>query len=150
MATPAQPLDGNYKQIPSVYDPTGLQFVAPQASTVSTSSDGTKYAASLVQQVAASSVNGTLQNAAGANGNGTPLALLGMASVILTVTMTGFTGTVNFEVTEDNTNYDPLQCQQEGTNVITTSVTGSTTTSTHLYEGSVAGLQSIRARTSGV
>ena len=150
MATPAQPLDGNYKPILSQYDATGLQFVAQQAGTVATSTDGTKYAPTLYQPVAAASVNGTLQNAQSGSANGTPLALLGNASVILTVTMTGFTGTVNFEVTEDNTNYDPLQCQQEGTNVITTSVTGSTTTSTHLYEGSVAGLQSIRARTSGV
>lgn len=149
MATPAQPLDGNYKPIPSVYDPTGLQFVAPQASTVATSSDGTKYAASLVQQVASSSANGTLQNAAAANGNGTALALLGNASVIFTVNMSGFTGTVNFEVTEDNTNWDPLQTQQEGTNLITTYVTGSTTTAIHLYEGSTAGLQSVRARISG-
>ena len=149
MATPAQPLDGNYKPIPSVYDPTGLQFVAPQASTVATSSDGTKYAASLVQQVASSSANGTLQNAAAANGNGTALALLGNASVIFTVNMSGFTGTVNFEVTEDNTNWDPLQTQQEGNNLITTYVTGSTTTAIHLYEGSTAGLQSVRARISG-
>jgi|SRR5579859_7300 len=149
MATPAQPLDGNYKPIPSVYDPTGLQFVAQQASTVATASDGTKYAPSLVQQVASSSANGTLQNAAAGNGNGTALALLGNASVIFTVNMAGFTGTVNFEVTEDNTNWDPLQVQQEGTNLITTYVTGSTTTATHLYEGSTAGLQSVRARVSG-
>jgi hypothetical protein len=103
----------------------------------------------VVQQAPTSAVNGTLQNAAAANGNGTPLALLGSASIIFTVNMSGFTGTVNFECTEDNTNYDPLQVQQEGTNLITTSVTGSTTTSIHLYEASVAGLQSVRARISG-
>lgn len=95
------------------------------------------------------SVNGTLQNAAGANGNGTALALLGNASVILTVTMAGFTGTVNFEVSEDNSNWSPLQVQQEGTNTIVTTTTGATSTSVTLYEGSVAGLQSLRARVSG-
>lgn len=96
-----------------------------------------------------SNVNGTLQNAQSGSANGTALALLGSASIIFTVNMAGFTGTVNFECTEDNTNWDPLQTQQEGTNLITTSVTGSTTTSVHLYEASVAGLQSVRARTSG-
>ena len=103
-----------------------------------------------VTQSSATAVNGTLQNAQAGNANGTPLALLGNASIIFTVNMSGFTGTVNFECTEDNTNYDPLQTQQEGTNVITTTVTGSTTTAIHLYEASVAGLQSVRARTSGV
>jgi hypothetical protein len=102
-----------------------------------------------VQQTSASSVTTTLQNAAAANGNGTSMPVLGNASVIFTVNQSSFTGTVNFECTEDNTNWDPLQVQQEGTNTITTTVTGSTTTAIHLYEGSVAGLQSVRARVSG-
>lgn len=102
-----------------------------------------------VVQQSTASVNGTLQNAQASSANGTALALLGSASIIFTVNMAGFTGTVNFECTEDNTNWDPLQVQQEGTNSIVTSVTGSTTTAVHLYEASVAGLQSVRARTSG-
>jgi hypothetical protein len=102
-----------------------------------------------VQQQATAAVNGTLQNAANANGAGTVLSLLGSASIIFTVNQSGFTGTVNFECTEDNTNWDPLQTQQVGTNTITTTVTGSTTTSIHLYEASVAGFQSVRARVSG-
>ena len=90
----------------------------------------------------------TMQSAAGANGNGTVLNVLANSSIIYTVTMTGFTGNINFEVTEDGTNWDPLQVTQEGTNIIYTVLTGATTTSIHLYEGSVAGLYQARARIS--
>lgn len=147
----AQPIDGNGRTIQLIgWDPTNSQFVIPQSGAGTTpAGQNFAYGPLVVQQNATQSVNGTLQNAAGANGNGTPLALLGMASVIFTVNMAGFTGTVNFECTEDNTNYDPLQVQQEGTNLVTTSATGATTTSIHLYEASVAGLQSVRARVSG-
>jgi|SRR5580765_2252798 len=149
MAGNVEPLDGNYKPILSAVSP-GFGLIVPQAgSTVATdSSSGQSYAPLVIQQ-SATSTNATLQSAAAANGNGTALAVLGNASIIFTVTQTGFTGTVNFECSEDNSNWDPLQVQQEGTNLITTAVTGSTTTSTHLYEGSVAGLQSVRARVSG-
>lgn len=98
--------------------------------------------------VAGGSVAVTMQNAANANGNGTVLPLLATASIIFTVTFAAFTGTVNFEVTEDGVNWDPLQVTQEGTNTILTSLTGSTTTFVHLYEGSVAGLLQARARIS--
>lgn len=147
----AQPIDGNGRTILYVgWDTVNSQFVIPQSGAGTTPS-GQQFATGplIVQQNATQSVNGTLQNAAAANGNGTLLALLGMASVIFTVNMVGFTGTVNFECTEDNTNYDPLQVQQEGTNLITTSAIGATTTSIHLYEASVAGLQSVHARVSG-
>jgi hypothetical protein len=142
------PRDTTGYPVGSVYVP-GVGTVGVQGGAVATDSNGAPYAPMVIQQLAYASVNGTLQNAAGANGNGTPLALLGNSSVILTVNMSSFTGTVNFEVSEDGTNYDPLQVTQEGTNTIVTSVTGSTTTSIHLYEGSVAGLQNIRARVSG-
>jgi hypothetical protein len=130
------------------YSP-GMGTVAAQSGTVLTDAAGTNYAPLVVQMNASQSVNGTLQSAAGANGNGTALALLGMASVILTVTQAAFTGTINFEVSEDGTNWTFLQVQQEGTNNILTSVTGATTTSVVVYEGSVAGLAQIRARISG-
>ena len=142
------PRDTTGYPVGSVYVPN-VGTVGVQGGTVATDNDAVPYAPLVVQQLAYAAVNGTLQNAAAANGNGTPLALLGNASVILTVTMTGFTGTINFEVSEDSVNYDPIQVQQMGTNLITTSVTGSTTTSTHLYECSVAGLQNLRARVSG-
>ena len=99
--------------------------------------------------VGGGSVSTTMQNAAAANGNGTVLNLLATASIIYTVTMAAFSGTVNFEVTEDGVNWDPLQVTQEGTNTIFTSITGVTTTFVHLYEGSVAGLLHARARVSG-
>jgi hypothetical protein len=134
------PADGVY--VPNV------GTVAAQGTLAGTDALGQNYGQPIVQMGQAAAVNGMLQNAAAANGNGTPLSLLGMSSIIFTVTMTGFTGTVNFEVTEDGTNYDPLQVTQEGTNLITTSVSGSTTTSVHLYEGSIAGLQNARARVS--
>jgi hypothetical protein len=131
-----------------VYIPN-VGTVAAQGGTPSSDGQGQPSAPMIVQLGSTQAVNGTLQNAAAANGNGTPLSLLGMSSIIYTVTQTGFTGTVNFECTEDNTNWDPLQVTQEGTNTILTAITGATTTATHLYEGSVAGLQSVRARVSG-
>lgn len=153
MALPqSQAIDGNGRTIEWVgWDPVNNQFVVAQ-SAPGTPATGQQfsYGPMVVQQNAAQSVNGTLQSAQAGNANGTPLSLLGMASVILTVTMTGFTGTINFEVTEDNANFDPVQVQQEGLNLITTSIVGNVTTSTHVYEASVAGLQAIRARTSGV
>ena len=147
----AVPTDGNGRPfVFPLWDPTNHQWVIPQGAPGTLDANGNvTYGPLVVQQNASQSVNGTLQNAAAANGNGTPLALLGMSSVIFTVNMSGFTGTVNFECTEDGTNYDPLQVQQEGTNVIATSVVGSTSTSIHLYEASVAGLQNVRARVSG-
>lgn len=136
-----------------VADTSGLQVLNSPTKVIPVDLSGNAYTlqsgAVPVQLQPTSNVNGTLQNAAGANGNGTVLALLGSSSIIFTVNQSGFTGTVNFECTEDGTNWDPLQCQQEGTNLITTSVTGSTTTSIHLYEASVAGLQQVRARVSG-
>lgn len=151
MGITSQPLDGNGQPVRNVgWDPTNHGFVIAQTAPGTNDATGNyTYGPLIVQQNAAQSVSGTLQNAAAANGNGTALALLGMASVILTVNMAGFTGTVSFQVSEDGSHYDPLQVQQEGTNVITTSVTGATTTSVHVYEGSVAGLQSVQAVVSG-
>lgn len=101
-----------------------------------------------VQSQAASSASATLQNAAAANGNGTVFNVLGLSTIALTVTQTGFTGTVNFEGSEDGTNFDPINTVQSGTNTIATSVTGSTTTATHVYVLSCSGLQQVRARVS--
>jgi hypothetical protein len=99
---------------------------------------------------ATSSVSVTLQNAQSASANGTPLSVMGYGSVMFTVTMTGFTGTVNFEGSEDGTNYDLLLCTQQGTTTTLTSVSGTSTTSIHLYAAACAGLTSVRARTSNV
>ena len=103
-----------------------------------------------VSQQAAASASATLQNAQNASANGTTLNVLGMSVATWTVTMTGFTGTVNFEGTEDGSTWTAISVVQLGTTTITTTTTGSTTTSTAVFESSVGGLQTIRARTSGV
>jgi hypothetical protein len=103
-----------------------------------------------VSQVAAQSVNGTLQSAQSGNAVGTPLTVLGMSSAVLTVNMTGFTGTVNFEGQEDGTNFSSLSVTQLGTSTIGLTTVGSTTTAIRIFECAVGGLQQIQARTSGV
>lgn len=51
MATPGQPLDANYKPLGAeLYDPVSGQFTAQQAGPVTTASDGTAYAPTVVQQ----------------------------------------------------------------------------------------------------
>jgi hypothetical protein len=73
-----------------------------------------------------------------------------MSALIFTVNMSAFTGTISFEGTEDGTNYSALACIQLGTNTIGTTTVGSATTSINLFETSCGGLQTVRARTSGV
>jgi len=97
-------------------------------------------------------LTGQLQNAQTTTNNGTPLTMNGMGSVLFEVIMAaGFTGTVNFEGAGPNGTYDPLWVNQMGTNTVALTVVGSTTTATHLYElANASGLQTVRARTSGV
>jgi len=95
-----------------------------------------------VSQKASTSASITLQSAAAATGNGTVLTVDGYSAVILTVSGT-FVGTVTFEGTEDGTNYSALSALQLGTNTIATS-----TTTTGLFEVTVAGLVNVRARVS--
>ncbi|MFQ5858981.1 MAG: hypothetical protein ACE5LU_25555, partial [Anaerolineae bacterium] len=85
----------------------------------------------------------TLQNAATANGNGTALSVNGKATAALQVTGT-FSATVNFEGTEDDTNWVAIQ----GTN-LTDGGRVTTTTATGLFVFNVAGLSQLRARISG-
>ncbi len=103
-----------------------------------------------ISQQSTASTSTTLQNAQNGNAVGTPLSVLGMSSAVLTVNMTGFTGTVNFEGQEDGTNFKALNAVLVGTNTITQTAIGATTTSIALYEIPIAGLQQIQARTSGV
>ena len=103
-----------------------------------------------VSQQTAGSVSGTLQSAQAGNATGTPLSVLGMSVAVLTVSMTGFTGTVNFEGQEDGANFGALNAVLIGTNTITSTAVGSNATSVARYEIPVAGLQQIQARTSGV
>ena len=95
-----------------------------------------------VSQNAATQISGTLQYAATTNGNGTPLNVSGMSSVVLTIT--GFTGNgVTFQGSEDGTHYSNILATQLGTNgpsVATYTLIGSTPT---LWQMPVSGLQTI-------
>jgi hypothetical protein len=107
---------------------------------------GSSYAAT-VAQVRSVSTSGTLQSAAVANGNGTNLAADGMSSVVLTVNCASCSGgtTVNFEGTEDNTNFAALSAVQIGTNTIATTTT---TAGLTYWQVPTAGLVNVRARIS--
>lgn len=97
-----------------------------------------------------STVSGTLQNAAVANGNGTALAVNGLSSAIFTVNCSvacsGGT-TINFEGSGDNSNYVALNAVQLGTGTIATTVVNQNTTITQ-WQVPLGGVQSIRARIS--
>jgi hypothetical protein len=94
-----------------------------------------------------SDTSGTLQSAAVANGNGTPLSVAGLASVVLTLNCSSCSGgtTINFEGQEDGSNFTALQAVQLGTNTIATTTTTAGLTHWQLPTG---GLQTVRARIS--
>lgn len=144
------PRDASNVPVSSSYLPnTG--FIAAQASpNTNTDASGNISTPVLTALAASYYTSGTLQSAQNGNAAGTALPVLGMASVVFTVNMSGFTGTVTFKGSEDNTNYDPLYVTQQGTTTIVTSLTVTTTTSIHLYVADIAGLQSVEAVTSGV
>lgn len=86
----------------------------------------------------------TLQNAAGATGNGTAIEVAGYTSVALTVTISA-TATVTFEGSEDGSTYASRSC----VSIASTTGTGVTSaTATGTYQCSVAGLSHFRARVS--
>lgn len=89
----------------------------------------------------------TLQSAAVANGNGTTLNVSGLSSVMLTVNCSACAGgtTVNFEGTEDGTNYTSVWAEQFGTSTIAISTTMAGVTVWQFPTGAV---QTIRARIS--
>src|SRR5271165_3331889 len=70
-------------------------------------------------------VSGTLQSGATASGNGTVLAVQGLSAALVTVNCsvacTGGT-TINFEISQDGTNFVAVNGQQLGTNTIATTV----------------------------
>lgn len=89
----------------------------------------------------------TMQNAAVANGNGTVLTVTGQAVATLTVNCSSCSGgtTINFEGTEDGTNFVSVFATQIGTSTIATSTTTSGIT---VWEISPSALRSLRARIS--
>ena len=89
--------------------------------------------------------SGTLQNAAGADGNGSTLTTNGYIGARFDVTITN-TATVNFECSSDGSTYVALWAQREGatpTLATATTVTGSQ------WRANIAACQAIRARISG-
>jgi hypothetical protein len=92
--------------------------------------------------------NVTLQSAATANGNGTEFLISGNSAVALTVNCVACAGgtTVNFEGTEDGTNYSAVSATQVGTTA--TTGTSTTTSGITVWQLSGAGLVKIRARIS--
>lgn len=84
----------------------------------------------------------TLQSAAAATGNGTPIDITGLSSIGVQVTGT-FVGTITWEVTVDGTNWLGilLAPPSTGTGALTAAATG-------LFTGSVAGMAQFRARVS--
>ncbi len=83
---------------------------------------------------------GTLQNAVSATGNGTVLNTAGMASVVFTVSGT-FVATVDFEGTEDGTNWSSLSTSKLGAGIV-----GVNTTAVGTYRASCNSLAQVRAR----
>lgn len=93
-------------------------------------------------------ISGTLQSAAVANGNGTTLATVSQTAVALTVNCATCSGgtTVNFEGTQDGTNFAAIFATISGT---TTTTTSSAASGINIWNVPVAGLSAIRARISG-
>lgn len=91
---------------------------------------------------------GTLQSAATGSGNGTTLSTVGMNSAVLTVNCATCSGgtQVNFEGTQDGTNYSLINGMQLGTANAPAAIT--TTSGIAVWKFDVAGLQNIRARIS--
>jgi hypothetical protein len=103
----------------------------------------------VVAKIAAGMVTTTtMQSAVVANGNGTTLAVTGLSSAALTVICTTCSGgtTVNFEGTQDGTNYSALNAVQMGTSTLAQSTAAA---GVGIWQMQIAGLTSVRARVSG-
>lgn len=85
----------------------------------------------------------TLQNAAGANGNGVAFDVTGYPTAIFRVSGLGV-ATINFEIDDGSGTWVPLLTTQLGANVIANS-----TAANGFYRASVAGMTQVRARISG-
>jgi hypothetical protein len=93
-------------------------------------------------------VTGVLQNAATSSTNGTPLAVSGMATAVLTVNCAACSGgtTVGFQATADGTNYTSILGTLAGT---LSSAVSTTTAGLTVWTLPIAGYVSIRAPVSG-
>ena len=92
---------------------------------------------------------GTLQDGTQSSGNGTPIRVEGYSVVGLTVIgSSGADRVVNWEATQDGTNYVGISCQNRASLAIATTATATSTTA-QLWTCPVAGMQQFRARLSG-
>ena len=126
---------------------TFWQATQPVSGTVTANNSTASNLKAQVAQLASVSTSVTLQSGVTANGNGTTLATDGMATAILTVNCATCSGgtTVNFEGSEDASNFASISATQLGTNTVGTSTT---TAGVTVWALPVAGFQTIRARVS--
>lgn len=85
----------------------------------------------------------TLQSAATATGNGTTAKVQGYTTAAIQVTGT-FVGTVSFEASLDNTNFDALECFP----INNRSLTATTATATGTWRCNITGIAGLRGRIS--
>lgn len=89
----------------------------------------------------------TLQSAQDGNNDGTAISMIGYGRFTIQVTVSGFTGTVNFEGTIDDTNWFAVTVDPIGGGSAVTTATGA-----GVFRNTAAGvaLSQLRARTSSV
>lgn len=131
----------------AVTQPTNLTQVGGASITLGQKTMVNSLPVALPSDQFAPDTSGTLQNAAVANGNGSTLSTAGLSSAVLTLNCASCAGgtTVNFEGSEDATNYTALNAHQIGTNTIATSTT---TAGVTVWQIPVGGFQVVRARVS--
>lgn len=92
----------------------------------------------------------TFQSAASANGNGTLVSIGGYNSVSMIANNTGLTGTLNYEATNDGTNFTIVMCRRVDTDARAATIALTTATSVIGIQCNVAGFNQFRVRLSGV
>lgn len=89
-------------------------------------------------------LSATLQNVATADGNGTDFDITGMATTVLLVNPTSYTGTVTFWASPDGTTFDKIKGNRQDTTTIADNVANPGSTAS-IWTFQTAGLAKIRA-----
>jgi len=89
-------------------------------------------------------LSATLQNAATADGNGTDFDITGMATTVLLVNPTAYTGTITFYASPDGTTFDKIKGNRQDTTTIADNVANPGSTAS-IWTFQTAGLAKIRA-----
>lgn len=90
-------------------------------------------------------VSQNLQNAQTGNANGTSFSCSGYQVVSFAVVTSTFTGTVNFEASNDGTNWFAIPCMNAAGSYVSTA-----TANGMFHFGFLGAVKAVRARTSGV